>query len=251
MNDSVLTPPLGAAHGSHDGYDGGCRTARMCPHDGSSEWLTCAEAAVRRRGDYGWMSFPRFLAMPRDDSPESAKRALAAAPQRSLVHGTIWGYARGCRDSRRCPRGGGRSCFEARRAYLQQWRLARLANLENPLEHGTTRGYTSGCRAQSTCPGDATGRTCIQAQRAYKLTRARNQGVRERRAADNAESAAAHVRALLACGVSIRELARRSGVGRTTLSELARYGAAGARSVFSPTTTERVLLVAHPALSVS
>lgn len=249
MNDSAPDPQTLPAHGSSGGHEAGCLTARMCPNDGSTGWLTCAEAAIRRRGDYRWFSYPRHLAMPRSDTEAAFLAALTTSNKRSYVHGTIWGYARGCRDGAGCPNAARKSCFEARREYVVDWRQARRQGVGRPIEHGTTRGYGSGCRGDASCPGGEGGVTCLQAQRAYKLERARTRGVHEVQLADNVQEAAAHVRRLLSGGVSIRELARLSGVGRTTLGELARYGSGG-RAAFTSSTAERVLSLRAPAASV-
>lgn len=245
MNDATSAGGIALAHGSSDGHETGCLTARMCPNENSTEWLTCREAAIRRRGDYRWSSFPRGLAMPRSDSEEALRAALAATAKQAPVHGTIWGYARGCRNTTACPSAARKSCLDARREYLRNWRQARNAGSGRPVEHGTPRGYGSGCTAAAACPGDTNGTTCIQAQRAYKLKRARERGVRETPLANNVREAAERVSQLISSGVSIRELARLSGVGRTTLGELAKYGSGG-RTAYTSSTAERILRIRLP-----
>ncbi len=80
--------------------------------------------------------------------------------------------------------------------------------------HGTSNGYLLGCRGHD-CPRDVGGASCREARAEYR--RERSEGARPFVAADEVLRL---VRALCDTGLSTRELARRTGTGRTTLAEL-------------------------------
>jgi hypothetical protein len=225
-------------HGSPAGYEDGCRTPAQCPHHRDPEWLTCAEAVIRRRGDRQLSRLP--MTQPLARHPLAAKAAPAApvqveradAPQttdaaarrsRQARHGTMWQYRQGCQDDRSCPHwtAGRVTCAEARRRYVAKWRADRLAGIGTAFDHGTSNGYLMGCTDGRTCPTGVDGLTCSEARSRYRERLARAAGIAPRAETMSAADAARRVRAWVAQGRSIREIAHLTGCGRTTIAELA------------------------------
>jgi hypothetical protein len=89
-----------------------------------------------------------------------------------------------------------------------------------PVDHGTSRGYLTGCHDSSECPGGPSGVSCSEARRLYKLQRARAEGVPERARGVDAYESAQILRTAVAAGVSIRSIARATGIGVETLRSL-------------------------------
>lgn len=207
----------------------------MCPHGEDSALLSCTEAAVRRRGDYRLSRLPADQPLPRHEP-------VVAAPAVPEIHGTPWGYARGCRDSRECPnwRRGAMTCSEARRRYVQSYTSRRATGAGTPIAHGTANGYLLGCRDRRDCPGDGEGGTCADARARYRERLAREAGIAPRVEAVDAEAAAEKVRELCALGLSLRRIAALTGCGRTTVGALVAEGLR-ARTRIAPATLERIL----------
>lgn len=202
-------------HGSPAGFERGCRSRGGCAQHGSDRFLTCAEAAVVRRRDPALSSLPLDQPLPRTEG-ESGD----AVPE--SVHGTVWGYRRGCRRASECPNWSRAAvtCSEARRRYVESYRRARLAGEGAPIVHGTSRGYLTGCRDRGSCPGDEDGRTCSEARSQYMRERRLAAGGLSRTMVD-AESASRRIRDLRTMGLSLRRIAALAGVGRTTVTRIA------------------------------
>lgn len=246
-------------HGSPAGFDEGCRTAAQCPHHRDDEWLTCAEAVIRRRGDRQLSRLPRTQPIARH--PRSAVSAAAAVisvaepvseseradaaprPLRTARHGTMWQYRQGCQDDRACPNwtAGRVTCAEARRRYVAKWRADRLSGVGSAFEHGTSNGYLLGCTDRRACPGDAEGTTCSEARSRYRERLARAAGIAPRAETISAADAARTVRAWVEQGRSIREIAHLTGCGRTTIAELAAADEAKRRRRVTPRTMQLIL----------
>jgi hypothetical protein len=215
-----------------------------CEFHGSQDFLTCAEAAIARRSDYSLGRLPEDQPLPRARPAGAAERPEpqpGAAPH-TPVHGTTWGYQRGCREDRTCPhwRRGKVTCAEARRAYLRSYTSDRLAGRGSPLEHGTSNGYLMGCRDARLCPGDGAGLSCSAARSAYRRDLARAAGIAPRAETVDAQEAARAVRSWLDEGQSVRAIAARTGVGRTTIAALAQPEPSGRRRL-TPSTMKRIL----------
>lgn len=207
----------GTPHGSARGYESGCRSRGGCRHHDSPEMLTCVEAWIARRSDFALRGVPEWVPLLRNDGG-------TPLPVPTEAHGTIWGYRRGCRRSEGCPaRFSGRpTCADARRAYMQGYGSRRLAGRGAPVAHGTSNGYLLGCRDAADCPGGPDGLDCVTARR--NLRRARTDTLDAPAAPADARRAAAVVRRSVSEGVSVREIARRTGCGRATIARLAAAG---------------------------
>jgi len=201
-------------HGTVIGFRQGCTSRGGCPNHGSSELLTCQEATIRRRSDREFAVLPEDQPLPRS--------ITAVVVNVGEVHGTVWGYRRGCHDAEACPNRhrGRRTCTEARRNYVHDYQRRRLAGAGTPIAHGSERGFLAGCHDRTTCPADSVGLTCADARRAAELARARAIGVRPRLLV-NAESAAEVVQHFLTSGRSQRWIAAQAAVGRETVRALA------------------------------
>lgn len=231
-----------ALHGSPARYAQGCRSSLECPNHGSTELSTCFAAAIRRRADWRVRRLPLEQQLPAslDAEPPAVHRDGTAQP----VHGTSWGYRRGCRERHACPNWarGRITCPDARRAYLEHYRRRRLDGDGSSIVHGTLAGYDAGCRDEERCPADDAGVTCSAARRRYKLERARAAGVRPVSSAADPERAARRVRRWLTAGRSMRSIARATEVSRTTVVALASLDSSGSRR-FSDEVVERILAV--------
>ncbi|MFB7893648.1 helix-turn-helix domain-containing protein [Microbacterium sp. NPDC056044] len=211
-------------HGSPAGYDLGCRGRGQCAFQGSPDYLTCVEAATARRADFAVSRLPPTQPLLR----ESTTTATLLAPEHNShrtgpVHGTTWGYQRGCRSNAACPnwRRGGVTCTEARRRYIAEYGARRVKGGGATIAHGTSNGYLLGCRDTRSCPGDARGKTCSTARAEYRRDLARAAGIPPRPESIDSAEATRLVRRLLETGLSIRQIARAAGCGRTTIADVA------------------------------
>lgn len=237
-------------HGSPAGFADGCRTRAMCPNGDLSPWLSCAEASVQRRSDYRLWKLPLDQPIPRA-STSSTLEADPAEPQApsdatddAAGHGSLGGYRRGCHVDRLCPNwtAGRTTCAGARRKYIREYRARRYERDAGSIPHGTLYGYYLGCRDRRTCPGSQIGETCSDAQARRKREIASAAGIAPK--VDPVDSALASQRIweLQAQGLSLREIARLTGCGHTTISDLARRGT-GRRTRVNPDTLRRILEV--------
>lgn len=209
-------------HGSPAGYQAGCRSRGGCAHHGSTAVLTCAEAYIAHRGDQTVGQLPAGTPISRDP----AERARLLNEQRK-VHGTPFGYERGCRTRETCINysRGIPTCVEANSAYRQQWLTRRQAGQGKPIPHGSANGYLAGCRDETQCPAPG-GLTCAAALRARR--RALRQSSPEFTfSTTDVQELSRAIGDAIATGLSHRELARRSGVGRTTIGRIVANGQAG------------------------
>jgi len=211
-------------HGSPAGYELGCRSKGGCLHDADSAFLTCAEAAIRRRWDFTAAKLPHDQPLPRAGVPVALVPAAAgpSTTQPGRVHGTPWGYQRGCRDNRQCPNwhAGRVTCSEARSRYVTKNKERRRRGHGSGIQHGTSGGYLLGCRDRDACPGDATGRTCPEARSAHRRALARSSGASPRTETTDAARARRRIQAWLDEGLSIRQVAKLTGCGRTTITAI-------------------------------
>jgi hypothetical protein len=220
-----INPPSAAHHGTMAGYGAGCRTRAGCVFDLTSPTLSCVEASIARRGDRELASLPSALLIPRDQHDRHLLISRIAEASREK-HGTVWGYRRGCRQSDTCPHSGTAlpTCTDARREYYRQYGERRLSGIGRPVDHGTNRGYLLGCTDSDRCPGGADGVSCAHARRRHVRELQRAKGVHPRGVAD-AHEAGRIIRDLGGHGLSLRAIAKLSGVGRTTVSAIAAAGA--------------------------
>lgn len=139
------------------------------------------------------------------------------------VHGTVWGWRRGCHDASTCPNvtKGLPSCSQAHDDYYSSYRQ-RIRKGEGPTvtRHGTASGYQLGCHDRATCPGDEHGLTCPDASLAAERRRARERGIPPRRPTVSSEPARQHLEELRAAGMTLQEIIAATGVGRTALRTL-------------------------------
>lgn len=195
------------------GYLAGCRSRGGCPNNTSKTLLTCAEAAVAIRSDYR-------LARAHDHEPIERIAAAIDVRRSALVAVT---------DRKRHPSssevgGDGRRRTQA------------------PVVHGTQAGYLRGCRTADLCPGGESGLTCRDARNEERRKCARRRGVVARSASVDAADAAARINELRQRGLTVREIAKRTSLGVTTITEIAR----GATTNIRPETFARILAVAAP-----
>jgi len=244
-------------HGSMQGYENGCRSRGGCAYGPEDEYLSCAEAAIARRSDWRLAGLPVDQPIPRR-KPSPAPQRSAAPVRRSApapvepvivepkeVHGTTWGYRRGCTTDRGCPhwRLGRITCRQARREYVREYKRRRIEGNGKPIEHGTNRGYLSGCQDESRCPNNGSGTTCAEARRAYKRARSYDAGARPRVLIEPDPGVREVIESLQSAGWSLRRIASSAGVGLTTVCAIARSGdrdgAEGVRR-FTPATLEKL-----------
>lgn len=231
-------------HGSPIGFEKGCRSAAMCPHHRSAEMLTCVEAAVRRRSDYSLRNLPADQPIPRE-TPAVSTALLPenqGGAERGPVHGTVYGYRRGCHERNTCPNWHQSkvTCADARRIYFAAYHRRRLTGGGAPLAHGTSNGYLMGCRTESDCPGNDQGTSCSEARADYRRKTARRAGIGPRPTPVASIAAAEAIAALVAGGKSLREIARAAGVGRATVNRIA--SAPGAVPVLEQTSARLLAL---------
>ena len=219
-------------HGSPLGYERGCTSRGGCQHTKSSPYLTCVEAFAASRRDYS-------LRMTPPDQPilrQSPETTPAVGPARR--HGTVWGFRRGCTDSRTCPQQalGRTTCREANQRYYRDYAARRRRGDGKPIAHGTRAGYQLGCRDRVECPKDDRGISCADARSSHRIDQARQQGVRPRYA-DNCERAHERLAGLLRAGYSVRAIAAMAGIGRTTVSAIAQ------RRAMTPATYAAIMAI--------
>lgn len=214
----------GIVHGTVHGYRSGCRSRGGCQHHGSGEYVTCVDAAMLVRSDITLSRLPAHQRIPRHRSQTTAapSRPAPAATIESH-HGTMRGYRRGCHRDQDCPhwRQGHVTCAEARRRYATDYRARRTAGFGVAIPHGTSRGYLTGCRDRERCPGYDAGMTCPDARNRHKLAVARAAGTPPRQDSVDATVATQRVRSWQRNGISLRTIARLTGVGRSTIGILA------------------------------
>lgn len=234
-------------HGSPAGYEAGCTTRAACPHHDSPTTLTCAEAAIRRRGDYQARRLPEDQPLARHTTAPGRPSHRARHATREGKHGTPWGYQRGCRTRTECPHwhAGRVTCADARREYFRDYKRRRREGAGSELDHGTTAGYSSGCHDASRCTRSEAGVSCAEAWRAYKLGKAREAGVRPRTTGEP-HAARLAILELRSHGHSVRSIAGLTGVGRTTIGELLRTAGLAEPRNFSEHTIHKVVAAAGP-----
>ncbi|PPG77470.1 hypothetical protein C5D98_14905 [Rathayibacter rathayi] len=96
------------------------------------------------------------------------------------MHGTVYGFARGCKRPEDCPKTalGEKSCTEVRHAYYADYRAKRKAGQGPPIQHGTATGYQMGCTDRGSCPAAIGGGiSCADASLAAERDRRRRAGV--------------------------------------------------------------------------
>lgn len=139
-------------------------------------------------------------------------------PRQVLGHGTNASYARGCRCD---------ECKDAQRAYHRAWMASRreAAGAIAEEHHGTAYGYQLGCRSRKQCPGTP---SCPDASLAEERRRRRQAGIPAAPPRVDAEPVRAHVRDLMADGMTLDAIAAGADVGRSHLGTLL-YGRSGDR----------------------
>ena len=209
--------PSAPEHGTLDGYWlGGCYRDDSCPANPS-----CAEVNLaHNRGESIEPTPARQAAAP----TVSSRPKRESAP-REPVHGTVYGWRRGCRVPEECPSAlaGGISCSEEKQRYYANYRATRKAGGGPEINHGTPSGYQLGCHDRATCPGGADGTSCADASLAAERQRRRARGIPERPPVVDSAAAIAHIAELRSAGMPITEIIKRSGVGRTAIRTLV-YG---------------------------
>ena len=221
MSDRTGSRAAEPPHGSPAGYLHGCRHPSACLYHHSPTLLTCAEAMIRRRGDYAAACLPVHQPLPRT-SPRPESGDSSPPDEDGPVHGTRWGYRRGCRRDDHCPHWGlGRTtCAAARRDYYAAYHQRRLHGDGTPIEHGTSAGYLAGCRTAAACPRSEGGESCSEARAEYRLRAARRNGVGPPPPTVPAVVVAEMITKLREQGVSLRSIARSARVGRSTVNKI-------------------------------
>lgn len=120
-------------------------------------------------------------------------------------HGTTASYARGCRCE---------PCKTASRTYHREY-VARRKEQDAGEHHGTAYGYQLGCRGKG-CPSSP---SCTQVMLEQDRARRRAAGVQEKVFVD-AAPVAAHVRGLMAAGLTTQGVATAAGVPFATVKSL-------------------------------
>lgn len=242
-------------HGTPAGYARGCRSRGGCQHHGSPDFLTCVDAHIARQADFRLSRLPTTVQVRRVVFQAAASLTPTAPTDEagpavtSPVHGTVWGYRRGCRGHRECPRWrtGLPTCVEAKRLYATEYARNRERGHGTPIAHGTTAGYFAGCRDRGACAGDASGVTCADARNTHKRAEARRAGTPERENPVDAADAATRIAAWRAQGYSLRTIARLSGVGRSTVTAIAgNADARTSRSKITSATLSAILALGMP-----
>jgi len=183
--------------------------------------------------------------IPRDASAGSAAPApteRGSGDETAATHGTLGGYRRGCHEDRTCPnwQRGRTTCAGARREYIRDYRSRRLDGEGPGVAHGTPNGYYLGCRDRRTCPGDSDGRSCADAQALRRREIAASAGIAPRAEHVDSTPASERIWQLRQRGFSLREIARLTGCGHTTISDLAKTGQ-GRRARITPDVLHRIL----------
>lgn len=148
--------------------------------------------------------------------------AGAARVDQPIKHGTVWGYARGCRKVEDCPNHakGLPSCTEEHRRYGREYAARRRRGEGPEITHGTTTGYAMGCHVRTECPGDVDGLTCSDAQREHEERRRRARGVQPRPELTDSQPSREHVQRLREAQMSIRHIAETAQVSKTAIRML-------------------------------
>lgn len=133
---------------------------------------------------------PKRATAPRALTPQTPQTAAVSLskpsrPKRTRkptepVHGTVYGFARGCKRPGDCPKTalGEKSCAEVRHAYYADYRAKRKAGQGPPIQHGTATGYQMGCTDRSSCPAALEGGiSCADASLAAERGRRRRAGI--------------------------------------------------------------------------
>jgi hypothetical protein len=133
---------------------------------------------------------PKRATVPRASAPQTPQtatvsRSKPSRPKRTRkpsepVHGTVYGFARGCKRPEDCPKTalGEKSCAEVRHAYYADYRAKRKAGQGPPIQHGTATGYQMGCTDRSSCPAALEGGiSCADASLAAERGRRRRAGI--------------------------------------------------------------------------
>lgn len=207
---------------------------------------------MRRRAEYRLWQLPLDQPLPR--SAPMGEPTVASAPVRSTdirgsAHGSLGGYRRGCRVDELCPNWAHAliTCASARRQYMRDYRERRFRDANHAFAHGTPYGYYLGCRDRRSCPGDGeSGLKCADAQARRRRETAAAAGIPARVDPVCSRAASERIWELRERGLTIRSIARLTGCGRTTISELARTGS-DRRSRINPETLERIVGAAVPA----
>ena len=217
-----MTPVIAVPHGSPKGYELGCRSKGGCAYHRDPATLTCVEATIAARGDRTMAELPTDQPLPRRSAEVKTNNSTADNPSPAKTHGTVWRYRQGCADSRRYPhwRLGRVTCAEARRRYYAEYYARRRSGDGTPIEHGTSAGYLSGCTSVDTCPRDQQGRSCHEARAEYRRQRARAQGINAPAPTVPGHEGARLVTELAQTPLTGREIARVTGVGRSTIARL-------------------------------
>lgn len=207
-------------HGSRQGYDHGCRSKGGCPFRQDTATLTCVEAAIAARGDRTLAVLPANQPIPRTRTEFRVSAVHESA--REQAHGTVWRYRNGCTDPQSCPhwRLGRVTCAEARRRYFAEYHARRRDGEGTPIRHGTSAGYLSGCTSEHSCPGGEHGRSCHEARAEYRRQRARGAGVGPPAPTVPSGEAVRLVIELAQSPMTGREIARITGIGRSTIAKL-------------------------------
>lgn len=174
----------------------------------------------------------------------------------SAPHGSPAGHRAGCRTAGMCPNHDDAAlltCAEAAARRRADYRASRLPE-DEPLArerprrdvpttgvpHGTWEGFLLGCRDARLCPGGPDADSCASARAHRRADYAHAAGIAPRAEPLDAEDAAERVRAWMARGHTLREIAAATGCGFSTIGELAREGRDRRRRV-SPRTMRRIL----------
>lgn len=146
----------------------------------------------------------------------------AAKAVRPPVHGTDYGWQRGCKTDEGCPNSsaGGTSCLQAHLAYHREYRRARKAGSGPSINHGTPHGYQLGCHDRTQCPGGPEGTTCADASLAQERRRRREAGIAPAKPLTPSAPAVEHIAKLRAAKLSIAAIVTASSCSRTAIRSL-------------------------------
>lgn len=169
---------------------------------------------------------PRPKAPTRPRRPRLSPAKGTGAPRELKPHGTNACRARGCERP---------ECVEAGRQYHREWMAERQRKDIQANHHGTAYGYQLGCKDRATCPATI---SCAEASLNEERRRARQAGVPEQAPRVPADPVRAHVRALMASGMTILTIAADAQVSKTGIKILL-YGRSGARKGELPAAIEQ------------
>lgn len=169
---------------------------------------------------------PKPPGRPRRPRDSTVKRKPASAPRQLQPHGTNACRARGCERP---------ECIEAGRQYHRAWMANRQGRNIETKHHGTAYGYQLGCKDRASCPAEI---SCADASLNEERRRARQAGIPEQPPRVPAEPVRAHVRDLMASGMTILSIADAAQVSKTGIKILL-YGRSGARKGELPSAVEQ------------